>query len=251
MNTAVLFTGNIRSFDQCKETYIREFSHLNPDYYVTTYDTRYNFRSYVNFHNDINLDENSIRNFFLDINPKHIIIDNLSLMVDFFNKEKEKFDYHIIHNGSNDKIEANHFLQFYKIKTALDMISEYEILLNKKYDVLIRSRMDLIIKDIHTLDLSNLENSIIVGYEEVARTTTVHPSAWAWNDFFTITTVENMKKVIDNLLSEFYVRTIEKSSWGYPHGIFESGIIKSNLNVINKNILSHIIRYDNVTELVT
>lgn len=250
MNVAVLFTGNIRSFDQCKDNFLKEFEFLNPDYYVTTYHTRYNFRSYVGFNNDVELSEEEVKSFFSDINPKNILIDNLPELVEFFNEEKKKFDSRMLFDGSNS-VEANHYLQFYKIKKALEMISDYELILGKKYDIIIRSRMDLIIKDINTLDLSNLNDHVISGYEDYSRATRVHPSVWGWNDFFMITTPQNMKNIIDNILSEFYDRTIEKSSYGFPHGVFESGVIKSNLKQIEKNILHRIIRYGDVTELVT
>jgi len=251
MNVAVLFSGNIRSFDKCKETFIKEFGHLNPDYYVTTYPEKYNFRRYLNYNEEIILDEDTIRSTFSDLNPKCVTIDNLSEMVKYFNSEKEKFDYRILNNGSNDKVEANHFLQFYKVKQALELISYYETMLNKKYDVIIRSRMDLLIKNMNTLDLSDISNKIIIGYEDINRIQTVHPSQHAWVDMLMISSLDNMKKMIDNLLSEFYVTTIEKSVWGYPHGIFESGIVKTNLQVENRNLIHHIKRYGDLTTPVT
>jgi hypothetical protein len=251
MNVAVLFSGNIRSFDRCKETFIKEFEHFSPDYYVTTYPERYHFKTNLNFHGEVILDEETIKTFFTDINPKHIIVDNLSKMIEYFNSEKEKFDSKILNNGSNDKIESNHFLQFYKIKKALELISDYELLLNKKYDVIIRSRMDLLIKNFATLDLSNLKNKVIVGYEDINRMSTVNPSQHAWQDMLMVSSPDNMKKIIDNLLSEFYCTTIEKSVWGYPHGIFESGIIKSNLEVDNINLIHHIKRHDDLILQVT
>ena len=247
MNIAVLFTGNIRSFDQCKENFKKELDFLNPDYFVTTYDTRYNFRSYVNFHNDHVLEEDYIKSLFSDMNPKAIKIDNLAKMIEFFNSEREKFDPEM--RGC----DANHFLQFYKLKQGLEMISEYEKILGKKYDIIIRSRLDLTIRDINTLDLSNLNDSIINGYELYSKWVNSPHSddIKVWNDFFMISTPENMNKVLDNLLEEFYKKTFPKSSYAFPHGVFEAGIIKSKLNVINKDILYRIIRYNDVTELVT
>ena len=247
MNVAVLFTGNIRSFDQCKETFKKELDFLNPDYFVTTYDTRYNFRSYVNFHDDHVLEEDYIKSLFLDINPKAIRIDNLAKMTEFFNLARENFDPEM------KGCDANHFLQFYKLKQGLELVSEYEKISGKKYDIIIRSRMDLIIRDINTLDLSDLKDSIINGYELYSKWVNSPHSddIKVWNDFFMISTPENMNKVVDNLLEEFYKKTISKSSYAFPHGVFEAGMIKSKLNIINKDVLYRIIRYNDVTELVT
>jgi hypothetical protein len=251
MNIAILFSGNIRSFEKCKETFIKEFQHLNADCFVTTYDTQYNFRDYLGFNkqNEVFLSEEDIKRIVSDLNPKHIIIDNLSQMVDFFYKEKEKFDSRIINNGTNDKIAPNHFLQFYKIKKALEIITDYELLLNKKYDILIRTRMDLLVKNIQSLDLFNIDLSknIILGYEDISRINYNSPQGVGWQDMFFISTLDNIKNVVDNLLSEFYTMTIEKSAWGYPHGIFESGILKSNLKQIDMNLLHHVKRFGDLT----
>jgi hypothetical protein len=260
MNIAILFSGNIRSFEQCKETFKKEFAHLNADYYVTTYETKYNFREpelskvknvYPSFNNDEFLSDDDIRNIVSDFTPKFILVDKISEMLDIFNLEKEKFDSRIINNGTNDKIQSNHFLQFYKLKKALDLISDYELLLNKKYDVIIRTRMDLLIKNINTLDLSNMNKKVIVGYEDITRFANANSAQHAWGDMLMISSFDNMKKIVDNILSEFYMTTIEKSVWGFPHGIFESGIIKTQLEVDNRNIIHHIKRYGDVIALVT
>jgi hypothetical protein len=246
MKVAVLFTGNIRSFDQCKQNFIEKLSFLNPDYYVTTYDTRYNFRTYVNFHNDVNLSDDEIVNFFSGMNVKAIEIDNLAKMLEYFNSEKQKFD------SSMTECEQNHFLQFYKFKKGLDLVSNYEKITDTKYDVLIRARLDLIMKDINHLDLSNLENTLINGWEIYSKWTASPTSdeKKVWNDFFMISTLDNMHKIIDNLLSEFYKKTHQKSPYAFPHGVFEAGIVKSNLKVENVDILHRIIRYGDITEFV-
>jgi hypothetical protein len=260
MNVAILFSGNIRSFEHCKETFMKEFGHLNPDYYVTTYETKYNFREpelskvkniYPSFDNDEFLSDDDIKKILSDIKPKFILVDKISEMLEIFNSEKEKFDSRIINNGTNDKIQSNHFLQFYKLKGALDLISDYELLLNKKYDVIIRSRMDLLIKNIDSLDLSNMDKKVIVGYEDISRFANINLAQHAWVDMLMISSFDNIKKIVDNILSEFYTTTIEKSVWGFPHGIFESGIIKTQLQVDNRNIIHHIKRYGDVIALVT
>lgn len=237
MKIAVLLTGNVRTFNECKSNILSEFSSLKPDYFISTYDTAFQYHPCVkgslNFNEEYVLPDSEIYNLFNEFSPKRIIIDKESEMNDYFQNERYNF------SGGMLGCDPSHFLQFYKIKRGLDQILEYETLLGIEYDIIIRSRLDLIIKNISTINLDNLEDSIIVGYNNPESTQSV------LNDQLFLSTQKNMIVVVDSILAEFYHQSHVLSATAFPHGVFQAGIELNNLNVKKESIAEALVRVNN------
>ena len=234
MKVAILLTGNVRTFNECKSNILSEFSSLKPDYFISTYDTAFQYHPCVkgslNFNEEYVLPDSEIYNLFYEFSPKKIIIDKESEMNDYFYNNRNNFSRGML------SCDSSHFLQFYKIQKGLEVILESGI----DYDIIIRSRFDLIIKNICDLRLDNLEETFVVGYNNPDAVTQM------LNDQIFLSTKKNMINVINSIISEFYSQSHILSSTNFPHGVFQSGIELNSLKIKKEPIADCLVRVNNV-----
>jgi len=222
MKVAVLLAGNVRTLELCKQNILDTFKFLSPDYFVSTYNNSHQYHYFMkrslNFHNDIALNDEEIKNKFVDFSIKDILIDDQQYAEEIYTTESEKFNKNMLFGDSS------HFLQFWKIKRGLDLITQYEIDNNISYDIIIKTRTDLIHKDLSCINFSNIHEKIVV-----CNSTERNTESMQVNDQIIISTKKNIVNVIDFMINEFYAHSSERSSVHIPHSLLKYSIDSNNL----------------------
>lgn len=227
MKTAILLNGNSRTIDKCGDNILKTFNHLNPDYFVTTYDLKYGYhpavKDYLKFYEDTILSEDEIHHIYSEINPKQILIDKDSDLHDYYNSELPKINPTLRHEAS--------FLQYVKMRKGLDIIEKFESENDIKYDLIIKTRNDMIHNPLK-IDLSVMgDNQVIVSDKNVFP-----------NDCIIITKRDNFFKILETLISEFYNTKGSKSLTNPPHGLLEYSCTSNGFNIKIEPIMDHIVR---------
>lgn len=233
MKCAVLFTGNIRTLEICKKSIFNFFKEFDVDFFVTTYDIKYNYNpaiiEYIT--EDKYLSENDIIKEYSEINIKSLEIHNNDILKDIFKEERLKFCSSMFH------FNEFFFLQYYKFNLGIRLVEKYISKNDIKYDLLFRVRSDVVLKSADNLNFNDINDSIIIGYNDPN-----YNEGDLLNDQFMVGTFDNMKILSDNIMSEFYDMKFECSSRNEPHGLLKGGIIKSGLKIEKQSLVSHIER---------
>ena len=229
MKVAVLLAGNVRTLDLCKQSTLDAFKFLSPDYFISTYNNSHQYHYFIkraiNFHNDTILTDIEIEEKFKDFSAKDILIDDQKYAENFYTNEAKNFNTNMIMNSSSI------FLQFWKIKRGLDLITKYEIANNISYDVIIKTRTDLIYKDLSCIDFSNIKEKIVVCN-----------GALELNDQIIISTKENMYNVINFMLEEFYRFSNKICNVDPQHRLLKYSVDSNNLKIDILPLLEYIQR---------
>lgn len=228
MKVAILLNGNLRTIEKCSENIYNSFNHLSPDYFVSTYRNQYGYHPYIQtflqYHDDPILEDSQVLEKFYKFNPKLVFIENVNDVNEFYSKEVGKL------SPNMNNIESS-YLQYLKIKKGLNLIEQFENNNNIKYDVIIKTRCDIIHKNIVGIDLSNIDNKIIIS------TGNIFP-----NDCILISSRDNMFSIIDFVINEFYHLTNPISTTNPPHGVLLAGIQNRNLEVQQHPIMDYVVR---------
>lgn len=226
MRIALILSGNIRTWDKCKNSYIGLLEKYKPDVYISTYDKRYDYHPYIKStlkeYKDYTLSQIDIENHFKDIEVINMEIEKTTDIDYLVNKEMLLFHSDMRHINSC-------FKQFRKIQNCINNIIKYENENNFKYDYIIKMRFDTIINNIDILP-SN-DNSIVINDYGIL------PNDW------TITSNRNnFIKIIKSMIDEFYIMKYSNSGDSPPHQLLENVSIMNNLIFEKRNICKKIIR---------
>lgn len=229
MRTAVLLNGNIRTIDQCKNSIISCFEHLNPDYYVSTYFNQNGYHPWVqdltNYYEDPIFSEKEIVDKFFDFNLKLIIIENIEKIKKLYKEEENKFNL-------NMKNLESSFLQYLKLKKGLDIIKNFENKNFFKYDLIIKTRCDLQHSNIlKQISLSNIQNELIITSGNIFP-----------NDLVLLSCRDNIFKVINFMIDEFYCYSNIKSNQNPPHGLLLAATEFTSLSIRKYDIIKYVAR---------
>jgi hypothetical protein len=227
MNIAVLLTGHYRTFDQCNNVLLSEFNKFNPDYFINTYYTRYNYHPCVANAIGCSIEEEIIDNFFNVVDYKASLFDSLNYANAIYS---EKFiDFHPA-MVSNSK---SHFLHIWKTISGLKLIDRYEKQHQKKYDMVIICRMDVVPKSFSQLDFSDYNNSVYLTKSHIKEAC----------DHILISSKENLFNIFEFMYNEFFLYTNKSSNTVMPHTLFDNGINYFGLSRIDYPLLDYILRF--------
>lgn len=230
MKTAFLLTGHYRTLDQCRDTIIKEFSKFNPDYFINTYSTRYNYHpcvaNSINFYNETIISDEDLS----IIDFKGVLKDDLTLANSVFSTEFPKFH-------PSMKFSSNsHFLQAWKLFRGVQFISQFEETYNLKYDRLIVARTDILPCDLSDLNFDDIESNVYLTKSSFEKA----------NDHIMISSKDNIIKVIEFMVSEFYKFRCDDSNLHIPHILLDNAIKMNNLVRIDYPILEYILRANGI-----
>lgn len=225
MKIALLLCGNIRTWEQTKESFDKFFKDVNYDLFVSTYDKLYEYHPYwANQHpelKEIVLDEEYIKNLFIN-KSKNIIITKSFENDLFIEQERKKMNIQM-------KDYFHGFSQYNNIKKGLELVEKYENEGNFKYDFIIKTRFDLLYNDTLKFNLNN--DTIFIDSKNVFP-----------NDWFFIIERKNVNKFIDFMINEYYQYNYISSKEKPPHGVFENSCKHNNLKISTNNYVLKVLR---------
>lgn len=220
MKTAILICGNIRTLDLCKQNILDTFKHLNPDYFAVTTNNKYEYQSYIKEQISFTQEE---------------IVDDVESYYSGFNL----IEFRCNINDSDTLKDVvllvphykNTFFQFYNINVGLDMIYNHQNISGITYDCVICIRPDLIFNTIDSFEFSELDDKIYLS------TKNVFP-----NDWCLISTLDNLKKVVSNIVYEFYNKESTYFLERVPHNALEYSIKHNKLEIVHYDIVNYLQR---------
>ena len=220
---AILLIGNVRTWDECKESFKREFGG-EYDIFISTYDAKYNYHPWVrkqlNFqdHEEEILDKDIVKYMFEDIgNVRDIIIETNSEVDKNNSLDETRFD-------SKMKDILTCYSQARKLEQCVDSMIRYENINGFKYETVIKTRFDLL--------YNKVELNYIKDNEIVIDSNNVYPNDWLF-----ATNRNNMVNISKFLTNEFYEPKYEDSNETPPHQLLLNSFKNINLNVIKKNLV--------------
>ena len=225
MKVAILLVGNIRTWHKCKFNFLDTFKDLDYDVYLSTYDMQYGYhpavKSSLNINDDFLLKNEEILSLFNDINLKKINIENIDSITVHINEENNKF---------HDSMRNIHscYGQYRKLKDCLDMMKHYEKQHNFKYDFVIKTRCDT---PYNKFNFNFQKNEVVITSRNC------YPNDWIF-----IIDRDNMIKLSDFIINEFYRPVYTNSNDTPPHGLLLNGFNHLKLKIVQKDINTHVVR---------
>jgi hypothetical protein len=202
MKSALIITGNIRSFESCFEYFYKLISVLDCDVFICMSNVQFDLHTFnkskLNFYNDI-------------IQTREMIIRKLGICKNMRDKIKqltildkidEDYQMHEEHIHKLDDRKTwkgiDIFKQYDKINTCVDFITDYENTNGIVYDYIVKTRFDIEI-DISSLPTYPLANKTI--YSNIY-------GNGAINDILFITnSIANLKMICQDVRKHFYHNT--------------------------------------------
>jgi hypothetical protein len=229
MKTALLFIGNIRTWEKSREFFNSSFSHLNPDIFVSTYDLQYGYHPYIkkkiNDENDVILSKDNIDKLFEGYNVREIEIENSIVCSNIFQQEIPKMNV-------NFREHPHCYLQYRKLKKAVDLMKNFEEKNNHKYDFVCKVRCDIVHEKI---DMNLSENDVLISSGNLFP-----------NDVFFASKRNNFISMIDFIMNEFYDMTYLDSHERPPHNLLLNATKYNKLNFVIKPIMKYVIRKNQI-----
>ena len=124
---AIILLGHLRTWNECKESFINKFNQYNPDVYVITYDT-------PDYKSEIKLTKQEIEDDLSGINVVHLEIKDENVV---FNETKEKYERFCI--GDTKERFTSCLCQYNNLQKCFKVIEETGI----KYDYVVKTRFDI------------------------------------------------------------------------------------------------------------
>ena len=234
MKTAIVIAGNVRTWSQTKENFIKTFESLDADVFVSTYNVMNSFHPVVasrhNAFEDYFLEKEKIVEMFSDLKLANILVEDLGEVNNFLKEEDTKF-HPLLQN-----LHANCYGQTRKIKQGFDMIKDHEEKNDFKYDRIIKTRSDLVYND--NLDFSVAENNLVFAES------TNNPGSEYPCDHILMGTRETMFKLVDFMYNEFYNPVYDDSQNLPPHGFIRNAIRYHNFGRSPRYLVNYILRGD-------
>ncbi len=219
MKTAIILTGNIRTWDECKSSFYQTFNHLNADIFVSTYNLQYDhhpwIKSKIGDPEDCELTNEQILQKFNGFNVKAFHIEgNIDL-----SKDLERIN-------PNFKSLDICYKQYRKLNLAVQLMQQFET--EGQYDCVIKTRCDVLY---NSLEISDITNSIIIDSGNVFP-----------NDQILITNRDKMVEISNFMVNEFFDTKYPNSDSNPPHGMLLNAINHSGLNITKQKIVNCLVR---------
>jgi len=223
---AIILSGNIRTWELCKDSFINTFNGLNPDIFVSTYDRKYEYHPYIKSQlppfDEVILSNDDIISFLSELNVVYTEIENSAIIDRMVEIRSLSFNENMTNIDSCYK-------QFRKIQNCTKKIIKYENENDFKYDYIIKARFDT---PFNNTDVFPSDDTKVL-INNVA----VQPSDW-----FISSKRDNFINVIDFMMNEFYEFKYHNSNDRPPHQLFQNAINHNNLTFEHRYICSNIIR---------
>lgn len=204
---AVILCGHLRTWERCKDNFKSFFldNSLQVDVFVSTYTRMKGFHPFIEQKYNIegNTEEVSadIINAALEFKPTNIIIEDQTTVE---NEVKDKL------NRNCYGVLYDVYCQYRKIKQGLDMAVEYSSKHNFNYDYVIRTRPDIIYPS--SLTLSSIINTTETRGNDCVYTCILVDNIRPTDHFF-IGTMDNMRKLINNLMKPTDKTVVNPHQW--------------------------------------
>jgi protein YibB len=251
MNSALIITGNLRSFDDCFKTFEELIDLLDCDIFICISNIQFDLHPYIksniNFYSDCNLSYDLIKKKF-EISTKIsskikkiFLLDKIEENNTFVKSYLSKFD------RKKSWIGSDIFQQYNKFNYCIDYIKEFEINNNIKYNYIIKTRFDI------NIDINSLPQYPVI--ENTIYSTNYNNSEI--NDIFLLTnSIENFNVICKEIQNHFFYNIVEnldiyQSIHKMLFYIFKSNNLISIQNIIssvNRNYLNY---FDTNITLVT
>lgn len=220
MKLAILLTGNIRTWDQTKKSFLDNFSHLRPDVYVCTYEQRYGYHPHIkgviNDHEDYIMSHEEISNHFNSVAK----VIRLCTPIDDTIRAQ-------VHHDFRDS--DNTVGQVLRLNECIDLMLEHS---NTTYDVVIKSRCDLLYEPVDfNIDLNS---NVLIDSGNVFP-----------NDCFYATTQANMINIARFMANEIVAPQYNDSHLQAPHQLLHNAVVGSGLSFTQQKIISGVLRKGN------
>lgn len=234
MRTAIILTGNLRTWEHCKDSF-KEMFDDSYDVFITTYDKVYNYPPFIKewsaYEDDVVVDVQDVHNMFDGINVKKVIVENDALVKVICKEEEKKFNQEANWQGDVHELRQ-YYPQFRKIKNILNYINSYEEDNGFKYDRIIKTRFDVLYVK-QELDIEPKQVLVDEG--------NLFP-----NDWFFLAERDIFENIINDMVGEFYDAKFMQEGGlpvAPPHGLLLNAIRRSGAETIaRKRILSCVLR---------
>ena len=234
MKIAMMIVGYPRTWMECKDSYLKKFGQI--DTFMTSYNMKYGYhpavQGTIGDYNDEFLPREYWIDAFAGVNMKMALIERYEDTDKIIRDELPNIKLDIAENAYST------YGQYRKLKTATDMVKEYEHKHGFKYDILIRSRFDLVYND-EPMDYNIGNNELI--YNAGSNTTSEFLS-----DQFFFGKRDDMINISEFVYNEFYNPVFTDSHLHPPHGILRNALRNSNLNKVNRNVVKHLLRKNGI-----
>ncbi len=227
MSVAVLLTGHYRTFDQCRINLLSEFDKFEPDYFINTYYTKYNYHPCVANSIGCFSDELISEEYFNTISYKASLFDSLDYANTIYFENYKQFNPLMISDSKS------HFLHIWKTVSGLNLIDRYEKEQQKKYDMVIICRMDVIPKTFSPLDFDDYRNSVYLTKSHIKEAC----------DHILISSKENLSSMFKFMYDEFFLYTNKSSNTIMPHTLFDNSINYLGLSRVDYPMLDYVLRF--------
>jgi len=221
MRSVLILTGNIRTFEQCKNMFMDIIDKYNCDVFICTSNFQYQLHPYQkqanNFYLEKELTNNEIYEKLHDLYANEIII---------LSEDDINFQY-TTYTGDHDDYLKDLKYQFFRKKIVYDIIQSYEIIQNIKYDYIISTRFDMYM-DINTLPDKVLGNDIYVSYFSHGHIA---------DQIFVAGSIEDLIK-----LNDFILKHLKNFSENDIHKILYKGVEHLKLELKSLSSLVHVNR---------
>ena len=233
MKTAIIIAGHVRTWEKTKESFIKTFSTLSPDVFVTTYNKQYGYHPLYNnghyikgvtgYNDDNILDDKSITNLFKNVGEKtYVGITDSNIMDSYITQQ-------VMEIHPNMRNMESRLAQFYKIQYAVNSIIDVETQNDFKYDCIIKTRCDLLYEE--DLEFSVGSNQILID------NCNVFP-----NDCFIMANRDDFIKISNFMVDEFYNFSNPTSSEKPPHTLLLNAFNSIGVEIISKKIMKSVMR---------
>jgi len=226
MKIAVLLSGNVRTWDQTKDSFTSVFGNT-ADIFLATYNRRYNYHPYIQgkfgFVDDEILNNERIFELFEGFNLKKILIDDNSTNY----KVPDGVD-------SRHKDHESTYYQYLKFRQAVELMIQQEQEQGWQYDVVAKARCDLMYVS-HPVTLDPNVVTIDTG--------NVFP-----NDHIYISKRDNIVKMSEFIMEEFYNPKFDDSHEVPPHRLLHNSMKYFNLEIKQEKLVDYVLRRDSIKD---
>jgi hypothetical protein len=238
--TAIILNGNIRTWQQTKDSFKKVFAPLEPDVYLSTYDMQFSYHPYiqksvVNDDTDNILTEGQIINMFTDINLKDFMIESSNVVSELNTMDNQKMD-------PSMKSSDNTYAQIRKLRLGLNLIKNEEDRFKFRYDYIIKTRCDLI----YDPNMENCWDVILKNADEgniIVSTGNIFP-----NDCIYVGQRDDIMKMVDFMYYEFFRPIFKDSNKQPPHGLLANAAKVAQCNINQAHFIDYVLRKGNLVQ---
>jgi hypothetical protein len=229
MKSALIITGNLRSFEKSYNTFEQIIDIFNCDIFICLSDIQFDLHQFqkkkLNFFNDCKLSLNllntklSICKNMNDKTKKIFLLDKIEEDNDINNNYLHLFD------NTKKWTGIDIFKQFNKLKTCVNYIQKYEIDNNIKYNYIIKTRFDINI-NLNSLPLFPLLDNTIYTNE--------YEQQQICDNIIITNNIQNLEKICEDLNNHFFNNSCNIEKYDSIHTMLFNIFTINNFNSIQK-----------------